>query len=43
MGGWAVLEPADVGLVKAYPLAEQGLGDAAWAVDCVVVGVGFPS
>ncbi|MGH3909037.1 MAG: hypothetical protein ACRDTE_33385 [Pseudonocardiaceae bacterium] len=38
--GWAVLDPADVGLAQAYPLAKQGLGNAAGAVDRVVVTVG---
>jgi hypothetical protein len=35
----AALNPSDLGLPQPYPLAEQGLGDAAGAVDRVVVGV----
>lgn len=39
LGGWTVLEAADVRLMKAYPLTEQGLGDTTRTIDRVVVGV----
>ncbi|MCA1672306.1 MAG: hypothetical protein LC799_08935 [Actinobacteria bacterium] len=39
----AAFDPADLGLLDAEPVAEQALGDAAGAVDGVVVGVGAVS